>query len=107
MSFMSNSTSKSSLLAAVLLATAPMGSVAHAAATPVEVTPELQTAIISKQQAESIALRAVGGGTVLLAVLERENHLIHWSVDITGATAEYEVWVSTSGKVLKIIKQPL
>jgi len=44
---------------------------------------------------------------VVLAVLEREDGSIHWSVDITGSTEEYEVWVSTLGKVLKIITQPL
>jgi len=44
---------------------------------------------------------------VVLAVLERENAVIHWSIDITGSTEEYEVWVSTHGKVLRIIAQPL
>jgi uncharacterized membrane protein YkoI len=62
---------------------------------------------ITMQQAEAIALKAVGGGKVTLAVLEKENGVIHWSIDITGATAEYEVWVSKSGKVLKTITQPL
>jgi len=98
---------KSSLLGALVLATALAGQTAHAAATPVEATAALQAATITKQRAEAIALHAVGGGTVVLAVLEREDGSIHWSVDITGSTEEYEVWVSTHGKVLRIIAQPL
>jgi uncharacterized membrane protein YkoI len=98
---------KSSLLGALVLATALAGQAAYAAATPVEATAALQAATITKQRAEAIALQAVGGGTVLLAVLEREDGIVHWSVDITGSTEEYEVWVSTHGKVLKIIAQPL
>ena len=96
----------SSLLGALMLATASIVPTAEAAATPVEATAALQAATISKQRAEAIALQTVGGGTVLQAVLEREDHLIHWSVDISGSTDEYEVWVSTRGKVLKIIAQP-
>ena len=97
----------SSLLGACALATAFIVRPADAAATPVEATAALQAVAVTKTQAESIALHAVGGGTVLQAVLEREDQVIHWSVDITGPTAEYEVWVSTRGKVLKIIAQPL
>lgn len=67
-----------------------------------------QASKITKKQAEEIAQKAVGGGTVILAVLEKEHGKIYWSIDITGSTAEYEVWVSkTSGKVLQIITQPL
>jgi hypothetical protein len=51
--------------------------------------------------------QGVGGGTLVLAVLEREDGTIHWSVDISGSAEEYEVWVSTRGKVLRIITQPL
>lgn len=107
MSFTAISIRKSSVLGALVLATAAIGQAAQAAATPVEATAALQAATISKQRAESIALQAVGGGTVLLAVLEREDHFIHWSVDIVGSADEYEVWLSTRGKVLKIITQPL
>ena len=96
-----------SLLGAFVLATAFIGEAASAAATSVEATAALQAVAVSKQQAEVIALHAVGGGTVLLALLEREDNVIHWSVDITGPTNEYEVWISTRGKVLKIITQPL
>ena len=107
MSLTAKSMRKSSLLGALVLATAFIGQAAHATATPVEATAALQAATITKQRAEAIALQAVGGGTVLLAVLEREDGLVHWSIDITGSTEEYEVWVSTHGKVLKIISQPL
>ena len=107
MSFITKPIRKSSLLGALVLATAAIGQTALAAAAPVEATAALQAATISKQRAEAIALQAVGGGAVLLAVLEREDHFIHWSVDIVGSADEYEVWVSTRGKVLKIITQPL
>lgn len=100
-----NRLSKWSLLTAALAA-AGVGQAALAC-TPVEASAVEQAAAISKQRADAIALQAVGGGTVVQAVLERENNLIHWSVDITSSTAEHEVWVSTSGKVLKIITQPL
>jgi uncharacterized membrane protein YkoI len=105
MSFIAKSIRKPSLLGALVLATAAISHAAQAA-TPVEATAALQAATISKQRAESIALQAVGGGTVLQAVLEREDQFIHWSVDIVGSADEYEVWLSTRGKVLKIITQP-
>jgi uncharacterized membrane protein YkoI len=98
---------KASLLGALVLTTAVIGQAAQAHPTPVEATAALQAVSITKQRAEAISLQAVGGGTVLQAVLEREDHFIHWSVDIVGSTEEYEVWVSTRGKVLKIITQPL
>lgn len=106
MSLTAGSIRNSSLLGVLVLATAFIVQTADAAATPVEATVALQAATISKQRAEAIALQTVGGGTVLQAVLEREDHLIHWSIDISGSTDEYEVWVSTHGKVLKVIAQP-
>jgi len=67
-----------------------------------------QGKMLSKQQAEQDALAAVGGGTVMQARLERDNGKKYWSVDIVGATNEYEVWVDAySGAILKIISQPL
>lgn len=107
MSFTVKSTRKLSLFGALVLAAAAIGQAAQAHPTPVAATPALQAASISMQRAEAIALQAVGGGTVLQAVLEREDHFIHWSVDIVGSTEEYEVWVGTHGKVMKIIAQPL
>jgi uncharacterized membrane protein YkoI len=100
---------ESCLLGAVMLATAFIAEGAHATATPVDAATAaaVQAATITKQRAEAIALQAVGGGSVVLAVLEREDGLVHWSIDITGSTDEYEVWVSTHGKLLKIIAQPL
>ena len=107
MSLPTKSIRNSALLGALIAATALLTQNAYAAATPVEATAALQAATITKQRAEAIALQAVGGGTVMLAVLEREDGLVHWSIDITGSTEEYEVWVSTHGRVLKIITQPL
>lgn len=64
--------------------------------------------LISKQQAEQDALNAVGGGTVTLVLKEKELGKIIWSVDITGATSEYEVWVDAhTGAILQILTQPL
>jgi len=107
MSLPARSRRHSSLLGALVVASALFGQAAHATATPVEATAALQAATITKQRAEAIAVQSVGGGTVVLAVLEREDGTIHWSVDITGSAEEYEVWVSTRGKVLRIITQPL
>jgi uncharacterized membrane protein YkoI len=82
-----------SLVLVVLL----IGSVLASAAT-----------LISKQRAEQDALIAVGGGTVTHAFKEKELDKIVWSVDITGATQEFEVWVDAhSGVILRIITQPL
>ena len=64
--------------------------------------------LISKAQAEQDALNAVGGGTVTQALKEKELGKVIWSVDITGATNEYEVWIDAhTGGVLRIITQPL
>ena len=64
--------------------------------------------LISKAQAEQDALNAVGGGTVTQALKEKELGKIVWSVDITGATNEYEVWIDAhKAGVLRIITQPL
>ncbi len=107
MSFPVNFIPKAALLGASALTTAVIGQAAQA--QPYTGRSNSHTAGCQHHQAraEAISLQAVGGGTVLQAVLEREDHFIHWSVDIVGSTAEHEVWVSTSGKVLKIITQPL
>jgi len=66
------------------------------------------SSLISKQTAENDALAAVGGGTVTLAVQEKELGKIIWSVDVTGTTNEYEVWVDAhTGSILQILTQPL
>lgn len=64
--------------------------------------------LITKQQAEQDALIAVGGGTVTQVLKERELGKIIWSVDITGAVSEFEVWVDAhSGAILQVLSQPL
>jgi uncharacterized membrane protein YkoI len=64
--------------------------------------------LISKQQAEQDAIVAVGGGTVTQALKEKELGKIIWSVDITGATNEFEVWVDAhTGAILQTLTQPL
>lgn len=62
--------------------------------------------VISKAQAIAIASAAVGGGTVVGADYGKSGTLLHWSVEIIGVRYEYVVWVSSSGKVLRIIAQP-
>lgn len=67
----------------------------------------LASSLISKAQAEKHALAAVGGGTVLQAVLDTNMGKKTWSVDIAQTAHEYEVWVDAhTGKILKIITQP-
>ena len=64
------------------------------------------TTYISKTKAESIALAAVGGGTVVLAVLEAQDNPPVWSVDInnTKTHKDYEVKVNAvTGAVVQII----
>ena len=64
--------------------------------------------LISKSQAEQDALKAVGGGTVSLAYRDHALGKLIWSVDITGSTHEYEVWVDAhTGAILQVITQPL
>jgi len=60
---------------------------------------------ISKAKAEQIALNAVGGGTVLLVVLEKNDNPPDWSVDLSATNGnEYEVKVNAyTGKVIAII----
>jgi uncharacterized membrane protein YkoI len=98
---------KTSLLGALMLTAGLAGPVVQAQALSPEAAAAVQAVTLNKSQAEAIALHAVGGGTVILALLERRDGPVHWSIDIVGSTHEYEVWVSTSGKVLKIITQPL
>ena len=64
--------------------------------------------LISKQEAEQDAIVAVGGGTVTQVLKEKELGKIIWSVDVVGATNEYEVWLDAhTGATLRIITQPL
>lgn len=60
---------------------------------------------ITKAKAERIALAAVGGGKVVLAVLEKTDTPPDWSVDVVKSSgAEYEVKVNAcTGKVIRII----
>ena len=60
---------------------------------------------ISKAKAEQIAMKAVGGGAVLLVVLEKSDNPPDWSVDVRATNGnEYEVKVNAyTGKVIAII----
>ncbi len=62
-----------------------------------------EKAIISKSQAEAIAMKAVPGGKVTEAELEHESGLYIWSMDVQTPKGTKEVWVSPkTGKVLKV-----
>jgi uncharacterized membrane protein YkoI len=60
---------------------------------------------VTKAKAEKIALAAIHGGTVILAVLEKNDTPPNWSVDLVASNgAEYEVKVNAcTGKVIAII----
>jgi uncharacterized membrane protein YkoI len=61
---------------------------------------------ISKATAEHDALKAVGGGTIVQAVLEQYDNPPVWSVDIVKAKpqAEYEVKVNArTGAIVAVI----
>lgn len=60
---------------------------------------------ISKAQAKQIALDAVGGGKVLLSVLDKKDNPATWSIDVRAAKGgEFEVKINAlSGAVIAII----
>lgn len=60
---------------------------------------------ISKSKADSIALAAIGGGTVLSSVLEKGDNPVDWSVNLKNKSGkEYEVKVNAcTGSVIAII----
>ena len=63
-----------------------------------------QCKFISKATAEKAALAAVGGGNVLLAVLESQDHPPVWSVDTANARGEFEVKVNAcTAKIVAIV----
>jgi uncharacterized membrane protein YkoI len=64
--------------------------------------------LISKQTAEADALKAVGGGNVMDATLSFSGTTRIWSVDVTGSSHEYEVWVNAhTGAIVKVMGQPI
>jgi len=66
-----------------------------------------KTTLISRKQAQRDALSAVGGGNVTFALKEKELGKIIWSVGVTNATREFEVWVDAhSGTVLQVVAGP-
>ena len=68
---------KASLLGTLALSTVVIGHVAQAQPIPVESMAAVQAVGIIKARAEAIALQAVVGGTVVLALLERDNGSVH------------------------------
>ena len=64
--------------------------------------------LISRAEAEQKALEVVRGGTVTQALEEKELGRIIWSVDITGRSHEYEVWLDAhTAATLRVISQPI
>jgi len=82
---------------------------AHSGAVLKTITQPLEAmapcTFITKAKAERIALAAVGGGRVVLAVLEKTDNPPDWSVDVVKSSgAEYEVKVNAcTGRVIRII----
>jgi len=96
-----------SLIASVMaLGVAGMVSASNAGTAITDAQAVANACVISSHTAETTALHAVGGGTVVLAVCEKDGNF-HWSIDIVGKTAEHEVWVNAKNQVIKIITQPL
>ena len=61
----------------------------------------------TKQRAAAVALKAVDhGARVIFVILDREDRPVHWSVDLVNSTREFEVWVNTACKEIRIISQP-
>jgi uncharacterized membrane protein YkoI len=60
---------------------------------------------LTRAKAEQIALAAVGGGKVLLAVLDKTDTPVDWSVDVKGSNGtDYEVKVNAcTGKIITIV----
>jgi len=60
---------------------------------------------ISQSKADSIALAAIGGGTVLSSILEKGDTPVDWSVNLKNKSGkEYEVKVNAcTGTVIAII----
>ena len=66
-----------------------------------------ESTLISQEQAQRDALRAVGEGKVTLALKEIELGKIVWSVDVTGANHESKVWVDAhNGAILQVLAEP-
>jgi uncharacterized membrane protein YkoI len=69
------------------------------------VTQAMASGLITKFQAEQVALSAVGGGTVHQAYVEKEMGKLVWAVDIEGAATYYQVWVDAhTGAILSVIQ---
>lgn len=73
--------------------------------TQASVTKAACSTYISQSKANSIALAAIGGGTVLSSVLEKGDNPVDWSVNLKNKSGkEYEVKVNAcSGAVIAII----
>ncbi len=73
--------------------------------TQASVTKSACSTYISMSKADSIALAAIGGGTVLSSVLEKGDTPVDWSVNLKNKSGkEYEVKVNAcNGAVIAII----
>ena len=87
---------------AALLATAP-----SVQAQTLDPEDAFAAAGCTKQRAAAVALKAVDhGARVIFVIFDREDRPVHWSVDLVNSTREFEVWVNTACKEIKIISQP-
>jgi len=76
-----------------------------AGTTQVSISKAACSTYISQSKADSIALAAIGGGTVLSSILEKGDTPVDWSVNLKNKSGkEYEVKVNAcTGTVIAII----
>jgi hypothetical protein len=92
---------------AALLATAPSVQAQTPSGDSIAAEEEFAALGCTKQRAKTVALKAVDhGARVIFAILDREDRPIHWTVDLVNSTREFEVWVNTACKEIRIISQP-
>jgi len=68
----------------------------------------VQAAKISAERAEEIAIKRVGGGTIMEIDLERKNQQISYEVEIYHEGQKYEIKIdATTGEITKFKDKPL
>lgn len=106
--FNSNRTKAKEKMKTLILVLAGMLAVSigfTAGTTQASVSKSACSTYISQSKADSIALAAIGGGTVLSSVLEKGDTAVDWSINLNNKSGkEYEVKVNAcTGTVIAII----
>jgi len=67
-----------------------------------------ESPLLTKEQAEQDALKAVGEGAAVSALKEKQLDKIVWTVDVAGATRDFEVWIDAhTGATVKVFAEPM